>query len=271
MAEPEDDGIDHELIAFLRSLNPGSIELPPLPAAAAPRPQDTKVLSSAEHVCDYALDVALDQQHTKDAARMIYDRMRRSGYSAKTWSTHELHPKVIGVAEPATDAFRGHDAQNVDVDDNGDNGDNDDNDDDDDDAWRTLSAEEALDFVFTMDLLNFCFWSDQQREEDRFAVFYRGRRWTGYRSLLAALWRARDEGIPICYIFFPVFVFFFFAFAFAFAETAVPIPSDALGAITNAFHVFMEKGRSQLSTKGCFHRHSNYVAYFLAGHRVLHG
>lgn len=56
--------------------------------------------------------------------------------------------------------------------------------------------EATVAFVFTMDLLNFSFWSARP-EGQRFAVAYRGRTWTGYWSLVAALQRALDEGIPI--------------------------------------------------------------------------
>ncbi|KAJ5760332.1 hypothetical protein N7520_007488 [Penicillium odoratum] len=56
--------------------------------------------------------------------------------------------------------------------------------------------ESTVDFVFTMDLLNFSFWSEH-KEEKRFAIEYRGKKWTGYWSLVAALQRALDEGIPI--------------------------------------------------------------------------
>src|SRR5436190_16721376 len=55
--------------------------------------------------------------------------------------------------------------------------------------------EKALDFIFTMDLLNFSFWSDAGDESKRFAIEYRGKRWTGYWSIVAALQRALDEGI----------------------------------------------------------------------------
>lgn len=51
----------------------------------------------------------------------------------------------------------------------------------------------ALNFIFTMDLLNFSFWSEKP-EEQRFAVEYRGKRWTGYWSLVASLRRALEEG-----------------------------------------------------------------------------
>jgi len=53
--------------------------------------------------------------------------------------------------------------------------------------------EATLNFIFTMDLLNFSFWSESS-EEDRFCVEYRGKRWTGYWSLVACLQRALDEG-----------------------------------------------------------------------------
>ncbi|KAF9893281.1 hypothetical protein FE257_011711 [Aspergillus nanangensis] len=56
--------------------------------------------------------------------------------------------------------------------------------------------ESTVDFIFTMDLLNFSFWSELP-EDKRFAIEYRGKRWTGYWSLVAALQRALDENIPI--------------------------------------------------------------------------
>jgi hypothetical protein len=54
--------------------------------------------------------------------------------------------------------------------------------------------ESTVDFIFMMDLLNFCFWSDKTDPNDRFAVLYRGKLWTGYWSLVAALQRALEEG-----------------------------------------------------------------------------
>lgn len=53
--------------------------------------------------------------------------------------------------------------------------------------------ESTIAFIFTMDLLNFSFWSDKS-EDERFAIDYKGRKWTGYWSLVAALQRALDEG-----------------------------------------------------------------------------
>ncbi|KAH8696330.1 hypothetical protein BGW36DRAFT_360174 [Talaromyces proteolyticus] len=57
--------------------------------------------------------------------------------------------------------------------------------------------EGTVDFILTMDLLNFSFWSDETDESKRFAIEYRGQKWTGYWSLVAALQRALDEDIPI--------------------------------------------------------------------------
>ncbi len=57
--------------------------------------------------------------------------------------------------------------------------------------------ESTVDFIFLMDLINFSFWSDQDDPDQRFAVEYRGKRWTGYWSLVAAIARALDEGVAI--------------------------------------------------------------------------
>lgn len=54
--------------------------------------------------------------------------------------------------------------------------------------------ESTVDFIFTMDLLNFSFWSELD-ESKRFSIEYRGKKWTGYWSLVAALQRALDEGM----------------------------------------------------------------------------
>ncbi|KAJ1338658.1 putative Queuosine Q salvage protein family [Microdochium nivale] len=52
-------------------------------------------------------------------------------------------------------------------------------------------------FIFTMDLLNFSFWSAAEDQDERYAVEYRGSKWTGYASLLAGMQRAIEEGVPI--------------------------------------------------------------------------
>lgn len=57
--------------------------------------------------------------------------------------------------------------------------------------------EKTVEFIFTMDLLNFSFWSELPSDE-RFAIEYRGKRWTGYWSLVAAMQRALEEGNVGC-------------------------------------------------------------------------
>lgn len=56
--------------------------------------------------------------------------------------------------------------------------------------------ESTVNFIFTMDILNFSFWSEKS-EQERFAVVYKGKRWTGYFSLVALLQRALEQEIPI--------------------------------------------------------------------------
>ncbi|XP_071082919.1 queuosine 5'-phosphate N-glycosylase/hydrolase-like [Haliotis cracherodii] len=55
--------------------------------------------------------------------------------------------------------------------------------------------EAAVNWVFVADALNFCFWS--QDPSKKYYVDYRGKRWTGYWCLCAALNRAIEEGIHI--------------------------------------------------------------------------
>ena len=65
--------------------------------------------------------------------------------------------------------------------------------------------ETTVDFIFTMDVLNFSFWSGEQDESKRFSIDYRERKWTGYWALVAALQRALDEGmlsVYLCPLFF---------------------------------------------------------------------
>eukprot|EP01104_Vermistella_antarctica_P000947 TRINITY_DN11022_c0_g1_i2.p1 TRINITY_DN11022_c0_g1~~TRINITY_DN11022_c0_g1_i2.p1 ORF type:complete len:416 (+),score=32.99 TRINITY_DN11022_c0_g1_i2:134-1249(+) len=64
--------------------------------------------------------------------------------------------------------------------------------------------EATLDWIFTLDTLNFCFWAPKtsDREADApppplFTVDHRGKSFTGYWSLCAVLNRALDDGIPI--------------------------------------------------------------------------
>lgn len=82
-----DDEVDEELLALLRkSLS--------LDGAQNLGPAQSKVLDHAEYIYNNSIDVALDSQCTKAAAAIIWDSMQKKSYSFKTWSEHELHPKV---------------------------------------------------------------------------------------------------------------------------------------------------------------------------------
>jgi Potential Queuosine, Q, salvage protein family len=136
-----DDEADPELLELLRKslgLGPGSSTAPPT----------TRVLESAEYVCNNSIDVAIDMAGTKAAAHTIWKCMQARQYSTHQWSEHELHPRT--------------------------------------------KDENTVNFIFAMDLLNFSFWSDLPQKQ-RFAIEYKGKRWTGYWSLVAALQRALDE------------------------------------------------------------------------------
>lgn len=91
---------------------------------------------------------------TRNAAQTLYNALRGRDYSTQAWSEHPLHPKL------------GRDLDNVGL----------------------------VNFVWTMDLLNFSFWSELDAEA-RYQVEYRGERWMGYNSLVACLRRALDEGV----------------------------------------------------------------------------
>ncbi|KAI4119421.1 MAG: hypothetical protein LQ345_000667 [Seirophora villosa] len=57
--------------------------------------------------------------------------------------------------------------------------------------------EKTVNFIFLMDLLNFCFWSENPDPAQCFSVEYHGQTFTGYWSLVAAIHRALEESIPI--------------------------------------------------------------------------
>jgi hypothetical protein len=45
--------------------------------------------------------------------------------------------------------------------------------------------ENTVAFIFTLDLLNFSFWSEKG-DEERFAIEYKDKKWTGYCTLVLA-------------------------------------------------------------------------------------
>ncbi|KAM8933789.1 queuosine 5'-phosphate N-glycosylase/hydrolase [Pelodytes ibericus] len=69
-------------------------------------------------------------------------------------------------------------------------------------GWKSLhelnpqtSGEDAVNWVFFADTLNFSFWSDS--EDKKYLVKYKGKEYSGYWCLCAAMNRALDEGIPL--------------------------------------------------------------------------
>ncbi|KAL8905742.1 MAG: hypothetical protein Q9207_002456 [Kuettlingeria erythrocarpa] len=57
--------------------------------------------------------------------------------------------------------------------------------------------ESTARFIFLVDLLNFCFWSENPDPIQCFSVEHQGQIFTGYWSLVAAISRALEEGIPV--------------------------------------------------------------------------
>ncbi|CAB4481639.1 uncharacterized protein OCT59_001965 [Rhizophagus irregularis] len=65
-----------------------------------------------------------------------------------------------------------------------------------------VANEDAINWIFLVDLLNFSFWSDLEKEkgsniQERFSIYHKDKIYTGYWSLCAAINRAIDEGIQI--------------------------------------------------------------------------
>ncbi|XP_046408443.1 queuosine salvage protein isoform X2 [Ischnura elegans] len=55
--------------------------------------------------------------------------------------------------------------------------------------------EDAADFLFVTDVMNFCFWPD--KDQPKWNVSWNGRSYTGYYALCAALMKGRQENIPV--------------------------------------------------------------------------
>ncbi|MGH0163652.1 UNVERIFIED_CONTAM: hypothetical protein FKN15_064609 [Acipenser sinensis] len=56
-------------------------------------------------------------------------------------------------------------------------------------------SDDAVNWVFVVDTLNFSFWPD--KDDEQCLVTYKDKTYSGYMSLCAAISRAMDEGIPI--------------------------------------------------------------------------
>lgn len=190
-----DDDVDPELVALLRqTLLTPSQPHQALLTTTYPRPITLKVLSSAEYIANHALDVFLDARLTKHAAENIYRSMREKKYSMSSWSSHELHP-VPPPPSPIHSKTPNPDSINGNTDDDEMNVQNETE--KEIEIKREKERENIVNFIFTMDLLNFSFWSSEDDVNKQYGVDYRGKKWTGYWSLVASLQRALDEDIPI--------------------------------------------------------------------------
>ena len=103
--------------------------------------------------------MSLSEKGCKQAANSIYESMKLQQYSTETWASHPLNPKE--------------------------------------------KTKETVDWIFMVDLLNFSFWSDYDDSDSghprsqRYSVKYNDELYTGYWSLVAAINKALDAGIPI--------------------------------------------------------------------------
>lgn len=75
------------------------------------------VLKDAQFIYNNAIDISIDMHGTRSAAQSIYAAMQERTYSTRTWGQHELHPSL-------------------------------------DEGFTEI---EILNFVFTLDLLNFSY------------------------------------------------------------------------------------------------------------------
>ncbi|KAI0301228.1 hypothetical protein B0F90DRAFT_361638 [Multifurca ochricompacta] len=127
------------------------------------------VVASAEFVLETLDLVQINEDGVAAAARYIGSRFIKDGYTPRTWRTHPLHlcpPEPYDPTHPGTRA--------------------------------------TLDWIFLISSLNFSFWSYLDGSDACFGVEWR-EGWaserhvvhTGYWSLVAALDRALEEGIPI--------------------------------------------------------------------------
>lgn len=129
-----------------------------IPIFHLPLSCNMNVVESAKYIAENSAYVQVVEEKCKHAARSIHSSLIEHPYSTESWSHHPLNPK-------------GKDRSTV-------------------------------DWIFVVDLLNFSFWSNVddldtgRPESDRFTVRYRGNSYTGYWSLVAAVNRALDSGIP---------------------------------------------------------------------------
>ncbi|KAF9431676.1 hypothetical protein BGZ76_011843 [Entomortierella beljakovae] len=117
------------------------------------------VIESAEFIHKNSSHVFIPEDGVKQGAAKIFEAMKKTHYDTSKWKEHPLNPKECNA--------------------------------------------NTVDWIFMVDLLNFSFWSEIDIDDtgvphpDRYRVIYNGVGYTGYWSMVAAINRALDEGIPI--------------------------------------------------------------------------
>ncbi|KAI5479775.1 hypothetical protein MNV49_002587 [Pseudohyphozyma bogoriensis] len=124
------------------------------------------VLPAAYAVSKLAKDVSLNLAGIQSAAQSLYTSLKAKPYTAESWSLVPLHPDAT-----------------------------------------VRTPQEIIDWVFLVSALNFSFWSDLPSDK-RYGVQWKAgvdgkcvdeaeKVHTGYWSLIAALHRAKEEGVDI--------------------------------------------------------------------------
>ncbi|KAG7091370.1 hypothetical protein E1B28_010410 [Marasmius oreades] len=113
--------------------------------------------------------VEINQEGVSVAAKYISEKLRSESYTPRIWRTHGIH---ILPHEPHSPS----------------------------DPWNKT----ILDWIFLISSLNFSFWSEKEGRSDQYGVEWQvswendeKKVWTGYWSLVAALNKALQNGIPI--------------------------------------------------------------------------
>ncbi|CAO3564222.1 unnamed protein product [Mortierella alpina] len=117
------------------------------------------VVESAEFIHNHSKHVSIPKDGINHGAAKIFEAMKKTHYDTSKWKEHPLNPKECNAS--------------------------------------------TVDWIFLVDLLNFSFWSEIDIDDtgvphpDRYRVSFKGVGYTGYWSMVAAINRALEEGIPI--------------------------------------------------------------------------
>ncbi|XP_030636005.1 queuosine 5'-phosphate N-glycosylase/hydrolase [Chanos chanos] len=118
-------------------------------------------------------------------------------------------------------------------------------------GWKKMNplapspdTDDAINWVFVVDTMNFSFWPDQPDQECE--VKCRGTTYRGYMALCAAITRAMDEGVPITDgTYFSQMTLKQLEHVLR-SDSATPMPMlrERHAALTEAGHVLMQHGGS---------------------------